>query len=195
MTWRQGFWRREPGEPDGLLRMMDAPELWRGLDRAARHALPATAIAVVIVLLALPGLLPAAPESRAGFVVASVFFWTLYRPSALPAPVVALLGVLLGLLGDAPLGLWAVLLLLEQAAIGVLRRLLLRQGFVIVWLTFAGFAVTITSLEWICRAVLDLTLLPTAPIMLQGAIAVLIYPLLAVPLSRAHANAAAPERA
>lgn len=175
--------------------MMDAPEFWRGLDRAARHALPAAAIVVVMVLLALPLLLPAAPELRAAFVVASVFFWTLYRPTALPAPVVALLGVLLGLLGDAPLGLWAVLLLLEQAAIDALRRLLLRQGFMIVWLTFSGFAVAMATLEWTCRAALDLTLLPAGPILLQGAIAVLIYPLLAVPLSRAHAGAAAPERA
>lgn len=175
--------------------MMEAEELWRGLDRAARHALPAAAIVFAIVLLALPGLLPAEAELRPGFVMASVFFWTLYRPTALPAPVVAMLGVLLGLLGDSPLGLWAVLLLLEQAMTGVVRKPLLRQGFPVVWAVFAGFAVMITALEWGSRAILDLMLLPPSPIVLQGALAILFYPLLAVPLARAHAGPAAPERA
>lgn len=175
--------------------MTDAAEFWRGLDRAARHVLPAAIILVAIVLLAIPGVLPVEAELRSGFVMASVFFWTLYRPAALKAPVVALLGVLLGLLGDAPLGLWAILLLLEQAAIGAARRPLLRQGFLTVWAVFGGFVTLISALEWASRAVLDLTLLPVGPILLQGALAILFYPLLAVPLARAHAGAAAPERA
>ena len=174
---------------------MDAPELWRGLDRAARHTLPAASIAAVTILLAMPALIPAQPACRTAFVIASVYFWSLYRPSSLPAPVVALLGVLLDLLGASPLGLWAVLLLLEQAAIAPLRRTLVRQGFLIVWLAFTGFAVAVSALEWLARAILDLALLPPGPILAQGLIAVLLYPMLAVALIRAHRSAAAPERA
>lgn len=175
--------------------MMDAGELWRGLDRAARNALPASVIVLFIVLLALPGLLPEEAAFRTGFVMASVFFWTLYRPAALPAPVVALIGILLGILGDVPLGLWSVLLLLEQAAVSALRRVLLRQGFAVVWLSFAGCAATIVTLEWVCRALLDLTMLPVMPVVLEGALGILFYPLLAVLLARAHAGPAAPEQA
>lgn len=174
---------------------MDAAELWRGLDRAARHALPAASIAIATILLAMPGLIPAQPACRTGFVIASVYFWTLYRPSSLPAPVVALLGVLLDLLGASPLGLWPVLLLLEQAAIAPIRRTLTRQGFLIVWLVFAGFTLAVSALEWLARSSLGLTLLPPGPILAQGSIAILLYPLLAVALIRAHRNAAAPERA
>lgn len=170
-------------------------DLLRALDKAARHALPATLILVAVVLLAIPGLLPDEAELRAGFVIISVYFWTLYRPSALPAPVLALLGILLDLLGDTPLGLWAVLLLLGQASIMPVRRALVRQGFMLVWLTFAGFAAALCAVEWLGRAMLDLTLLPLAPIMIQGIMAILLYPLLAVPLIRAHRGAAAPEQA
>ena len=161
----------------------------------ARHMLPTAAIVVVMVLLALPGLLPAQAELRAGFVMSSVFFWTLYRPGALPAPVVALIGVLLGLLGNVPLGVWSVLLLLEQAAVGMSRRLLLRQGFMLVWLAFAGCVAIVVALEWVIRATLDLTLLPIAPALMEAGISILFYPLVAVPLSRAHAGPAAPEQA
>lgn len=188
-------WHRGRSEPAGLKRMMDAAELWRGLDRAARHALPAAVIVAVVVLLALPGLLPVESAFRAGFVMASVFFWTLYRPTALPAPVVALIGILLGVLGDVPLGLWSVLLLLEQAAVGAMRRVLLRQGFLVVWLCFAGCVLGVVTLEWICRAVLDLVLLPVMPVVLEGILGILFYPLLAVLLARAHAGPAAPEQA
>ncbi|ABQ29878.1 MULTISPECIES: hypothetical protein [Acidiphilium] len=175
--------------------MIDFMDLWRALDRAARHMLPTAAIVVVMVLLALPGLLPAQAELRAGFVMSSVFFWTLYRPGALPAPVVALIGVLLGLLGNVPLGVWSVLLLLEQAAVGMSRRLLLRQGFMLVWLAFAGCVAIVVALEWVIRATLDLTLLPIAPALMEAGISILFYPLVAVPLSRAHAGPAAPEQA
>ncbi|MGC9271483.1 rod shape-determining protein MreD [Acidiphilium sp.] len=174
---------------------MDGAELWRGLDRAARHALPATSIALAVIVLAIPGLLPAQPEFRAGFVVASVYFWSLYRPAALPAPIVALLGVLLDLLGASPLGLWAALLLLEQAAILAVRRTLVRQSFLLVWLVFAAAVVAITAAEYVARGILDLTILPPAPIISQAIIAILIYPILALALIRAHRGAAAPEQA
>ncbi|MDD2876129.1 MAG: rod shape-determining protein MreD [Acidiphilium sp.] len=174
---------------------MEGVELWRGLDRAARHVLPAASIAFAIIALAMPGLIPAQPEVRVGFVVASVYFWSLYRPASLPAPVVALLGVLLDLLGASPLGMWAVLLLLEQATIGVVRRSLVRQSFLIVWLVFAAFVVTLTFAEYLVRGVLELSLLPPEPIIMQAVIAILIYPVIAVALIRAHRGAAAPEQA
>lgn len=174
---------------------MDGVELWRGLDRAARHALPATSILIMVVVLGIPGLLPWQPACRAGFVVASVFFWTLYRPASLPAPVIALLGVLLDLLGASPLGMWAALLLIEQAGIAAVRRSLVAQGFPLVWLAFAGVALAVAAAEYATRSLLDLVILPPGPIITQAIIAILLYPLLAVVLIRAHRGAAAPEQA
>jgi rod shape-determining protein MreD len=169
--------------------------VWRMLDRAARHATPAFMIAAAMILLAMPGLLPAQAMLRAGIVTGSVYFWTLYRPSSLPAPVIGLIGLLLDLLGSSPLGLWAVLLLLEQAALLRLRKSLVAQGFMTVWLAFASFACSLGLLEWLGRSLLGFTLLPAVPAMVQTGIAILLYPLLAMLLVRAHRGAAAPELA
>lgn len=169
--------------------------VWRMLDRAARHATPAFMIAAAMILLAMPGLLPAQAMLRAGIVTGSVYFWTLYRPSSLPAPVIGLIGLLLDLLGSSPLGLWAVLLLLEQAALLRLRKSLVAQGFTTVWLAFAGFACSLGLLEWLGRSLLGFALLPAGPAMIQTGIAILLYPLLAMLLVRAHRGAAAPELA
>jgi rod shape-determining protein MreD len=64
-----------------------------------------------------------------------------------------------------------------------------------VWLVFAGFVAVLTAAEYAARAVLDLAMLPPAPILAQGIVTILIYPLLAVALIRAHRGAAAPEQA
>lgn len=178
---------------------MDGPGwgggFWRGLDRAARHALPAVSIAAAIILFAMPGLSPVGSDIRAGFVIGSVYFWTLYRPAALPAPVVLVLGLLMDLLTDAPLGLWGVLLLLGQGAVGLARSSLIRQSFLLVWLGFAGFAAAVAIGEWLGRSILALMLLPIGPLAVQACVAALLYPLFALVLTRAHRGAAAPELA
>jgi rod shape-determining protein MreD len=178
--WSGGFWRGG---------------FWRGLDRAARHALPGVTIAGMIIALATPGLSPVASDLRAGFVIGSVYFWSLYRPAALPAPVVLLLGLLMDLLTDAPLGLWGVLLLLVQGGLGLVRGTMIRQSFLLVWIGFGAFAALVAAGEWLARSVLALTLLPPGPLAVQAGIATLLYPLLAVVLIRAHRGAAAPELA
>ena len=68
--------------------------------------------------------------------LASVWFWSLFRPGSLPAPIVFLLGLLFDLLGYLPLGLGVLGLLLAQAIALRLRRGLVRQGFPVVWLAF-----------------------------------------------------------
>jgi rod shape-determining protein MreD len=171
------------------------PAIWRGLDRAARHAMPASTLVLAMIVLAIPGILPFQGILRAGLVVSSVFFWSLYRPSSLPPPVLMLIGVLLGLLGGSPLGLWAVLLLLEQGAVLGLRRRLARQGFFLVWLAFALLALGIGVLQWLARSLFALVLLPSAPVALETAVMILLYPLVASLLIRAHRGPAAPELA
>src|SRR5690242_4166492 len=86
--------------------------LSRRLDIAARHAAPAGFTILLMLLVELPlgfadqaVLLPAVT-------VCSVFFWSLFRPSSLPPPVVFLIGLLLDLLGYLPLGVGPVILLL-----------------------------------------------------------------------------------
>lgn len=168
--------------------------IWRGLDRAARHAMPAAALLLAMIVLAIP-LLPFGAVLRASVATTSVFFWSLYRPQALPAPVTMASGLVLGLLDASPLGLWAVLLLLEQAVVLRLRRRLAETRFLRIWLVFAVLAVGIGVLGWLARCLLALALLPEAPAAVETAAAILLYPLAASLLGRAHRGPAAPERA
>ena len=169
------------------------PGLWRGLDRSARHALPASSLAGLMIVLAIPGILPFQGILRASLVLSLVFFWSLYRPSSLPPPVLVLIGVLLGLLGASPLGLWAVLLLLEQAAVLRWRPQLAQRSFFRVWAAFALLILGVGLLQWLARSLLALVLLPAWPVALESIVTILCYPLTASLLTRAHRGPAAPE--
>jgi rod shape-determining protein MreD len=134
--------------------------LLRRLDAAARYAVPFGSIVAGLFLLGLNFGLPGQAQLRPVYAVACVFFWSLYRPSSLPAPVVALSGLLLDLLGLSPLGLWAVLLLLLHGAVLALRRALAPQGFLFTWPVFSGFAVALFVLAGGAESLLGLSLLP-----------------------------------
>jgi rod shape-determining protein MreD len=168
--------------------------LGRRLDIAARHAFPACCTVLLMLLSAAPiiadqaALLPAVT-------IASVYFWSLHRPAALPPPVVFLIGLLLDLEGYLPLGVGVLSLLIIHAIAVRWRDPLLRQGFVLNWLAFAGIAVGIALLGWTLTALLSVRLLPVAPAMFQAVLTAALYPALAMLFAGAHRTIADPERA
>jgi rod shape-determining protein MreD len=168
---------------------------WRRLDMASRHAWPAAFMLFGMLLIGLPLGLPGLAAMRPAYVMGSVFFWCLYRPASLPAPVVAGTGLLLDLLGMTPLGLWAVLLLVLQGSTLAARRRLIPQSFLLTWLVFFGFAAVISVASWGLQSGLELRMLPLAPTAAQIAVAVVIYPALAGLFIRAHRGPAAAELA
>jgi len=164
-------------------RQEPAPGLLRRLDSFARNALP-TMLAVVLMVLA------AAPVGPPGVVAAvalpCVFFWSVFRPATMPPPVVFALGLLQDLLTLAPLGSGILTLLVTYGLATRWRRLLARQGFLVVWLFYIAFALGVAALGLLLQAVLGWRLPPLAPGLHQAGLSVGLYPLLAYGLTRAH---------
>src|ERR1700686_473390 len=133
---------------------------WRQLDAASRYTFPIAFLIFGLFVIGMPFGLSGQAELRPVYAMACVFFWSLYRPSSLPAPVVALVGLLLDLLGISPLGLWAVLLLLLQGATLAARRRLAPQSFLLTWLVFFAFADGLSALDWALQSLLRLEILP-----------------------------------
>jgi rod shape-determining protein MreD len=169
--------------------------LWRRLDAASRRCFPAGMLVFGLFVIGLPLSLPGLAEVRPVYAIACVFFWTLYRPSALPAVVVALTGLLLDLVGLSPIGLWAVLLLVLQGSVLALRRRLVPQNFVLTWAMFTGLAALFVLAAWAVESALTLNVLPVAPVVAEIILAGAIYPALAGVFIRAHRGPAAVELA
>ncbi len=169
--------------------------IWRRLDIASRYAWPGSVLVLGLLLVAVPLGLPGLAVLRTAYVMGSVFFWSLYRPVSVPAPFVALVGLLVDLLGLSPLGMWAVLLLILQASVLAARRRLITQSFLLTWAAYAGLVAVISGLAWVMQSVLELHALPLLPLLVQVVVAWLVYPALAGLFIGAHRGAAAAELA
>ena len=171
------------------------PTLPRLLDVTARQAFPVALTAGVLLLLSAPIGIAGQAQMQPAWTLACVYFWSLFRPASMPAPAVFVLGLLLDLLAQGPIGVGVLIMLLAHAAALRLRRVLVRQGFAVVWLMFFLFAAAAALLEWVLVCLLTWRDLPPWPALFEFAMAVGAYPILAMGLTRAHRGIAAPEQA
>ena len=171
------------------------PSFWRQLDIAARYTFPTGSMIFGLFVIGMPFGLPGQAELWPVYTMACVYFWSLYRPASLPAPVVALVGLLLGLLGLSPLGLWAVLLLVLQGVVLAVRRRLAPQPFFSPGWCFAAWPWRLSALAWMLESLLTLTMLPVVPLLIEALFLAGLYPVVAGFFIRAHRGPAAVELA
>jgi len=171
------------------------PTLGRRLDAAARCALPAAFCVLLILLLCAPLGLPGQAALLAPALMAGVFFWSVFRPTSMPAVVVFALGLLSDLVSMSPPGI-AILTLLVVHGVGIAwRHALARQGFLVVWLVFLLVASVAILLDWALMCGFTLRLLPPAPSLFEMALAAGIYPIFSALFTWAHRSVADPTRA
>jgi len=127
--------------------------------------------------------------------LASVWFWSLYRPGAMAPPVVFAIGLLLDLLDWLPFGAGVLTLLIVHGVAQRWRRVLSRHGFALVWLAFAVVAAGAAAVEWLATAVLTWRLVPPGAMLFQAVLSAALYPALAILFAQAHRSIANPERA
>jgi rod shape-determining protein MreD len=181
--------------PDAKPGIRPRQTIWRALDVTARAAFPVTTAAFGLFALSLPLGLPGQAQLQPAWAMTAVFFWSLYRPAAMPAGYAFALGLMLDLLAQGPVGIWALLLLLIHAMVLRLRRTATRQGFATVWALFTLTAITAALTEWALVSLLTWHALPPWPALFEAGVASGAYPTLAIALITAHRGIAAPERA
>lgn len=168
--------------------------LGRRLDISSRHAFPAACTILLMLLTETPFGITDQATLLPAITIACVYFWSLFRPAAMPPLVVFLIGLLLDLLGYLPLGVGVLTLLVVHGLALHWRGVLTRQGFLSVWLVFAGFAVGASALCWVLTSLLSFRLLPLSPMLFQATLTAALYPALAILLTQAHRIIADPER-
>ncbi len=171
------------------------PSIWRRLDGLARRAFPVTSTVLLMLASNAPFGIPDQAQLLPAVAVVAVYFWSLFRPSGMPPLAVFLIGLLLDLLGWLPLGTGVVTLLTVHAFCLYWRHGLAGQGFLTIWLAFAGFAFGAAALMWGLVGLLALRPAPIGPAAFQAVLSMALYPALAILFAHAHRDIAAPERA
>lgn len=167
----------------------------RRLDIAARSSFPASITMVLMLATQIPFGFIGQAELLPAVTLCCVWFWSVFRPAAVPPPVVFLIGLLLDLLGYLPIGV-GVFTLLAVHGVGVsMRRFLARRGFLSLWIAFAGVAIAAALTIWLVSMLLLFRLLSPNPAVFIAALSIATFPALAVPFAAAHRSFANPDRA
>lgn len=169
--------------------------LGRTLDARVRGAVPVASCVVAVLLLDAPLGLPGAAELLPGFLLASVFFWSVFRPGSMAAVPVFLLGLFCDLLGGAPPGLTPLLLLATHALAIARRDVLSGLGFVAMWAAFAVVATVAAAAQWGVVSLFRLQPMPLLPAAFEAALACALYPPLSACFTWAHRSVADTRRA
>lgn len=181
--------------PDQTPGIRPARTLGRQLDVLARHAFPAGLTVVLMLLVEMPFGLADQATLLPAVTIASIYFWSLFRPAAVPPPVVFVIGLLLDLLGYLPMGLGVLTLLVTHGLVVRWRPVLTRQSFGVVWLAFAGFGIGAAALCWAVTALLSFRLLPAGSALFQALLTAALYPALAMLFLGAHRTITDPQQA
>jgi rod shape-determining protein MreD len=153
--------------------------LWQRLDQIARHVSPFAITLLLLIIGLVPLRLPYLPPLSVNLVLVSVYYWAIYRPSALPAPAVFFLGLMADLLGGGFLGLNALILITAYASTTALRPWLVGASFAIVWWGFAILSAGVVLATWFITWILAGAAADLSPGISGALFGVGAYPLLA----------------
>ncbi len=154
---------------------------------AMRLSLAQGVIIVFLLLNVVSFSMPHAGDFKPFFLLMAVYYWAIYRPTMMPVAYTFILGLVMDLLAELPIGLTALILVALQTIVRRSRLFLMGQPYIMVWLGFAivslGYAfclwlvMSIASfyfarfgalLQTMVAVLLSIMLFPLASLVLQG---------------------------
>ncbi len=146
---------------------------------------PSLVLFLAVVVAAVPWALP----SKASFIlplllIIIVYVLTLQRRTVLPSLSVFAAGLLMDILTAGPLGYWAIIFLLTHTLAALYGRRDATPGFGMLWLVFAATAVVTSISGWVLASLYFVRVIDWQPMLIGGAVAVALFPLVAWPMRR-----------
>ena len=160
---------------------------WHRLDFLARASTPFLLTLVFGILGVVPWPLPGAAFVAPVPALIAVHYWTVHRPELLPPAAVFSLGLFQDLLGGAPLGLHALVLLVVQGLVFSQRRYLARRPFIVNWWAFMIVAAGAGAFAWVVASLYAGSAIWAKPLVAQYLLNMCTYPILAWIFARVEA--------
>ena len=147
------------------------------IEAAARASVPAGMTVILMLLGSIPvnGIHVQVLEPLLAF--ASIYYWTLYRPDLMPAPLVFALGLLYDVISGAPLGAHAGMMALAHAILSRQRRFLIDKTFILNWVGFSVVAIGGCVLVWLLTSIFYTAPVDPWGLLFQTLMTVVAYPL------------------
>lgn len=161
---------------------------WQRLDQWARHLLPVGSAVAMMFFAATPFPLPGVAQVMPLFGLMAIYYWAIFRPDLLNAPVAFILGLFQDILLGAPFGIFALVFLLVHGMASSQRRFFLGNTFLVAWWGFALIAAGAIFIDWALLAILFDKTVPGRQALLQYLMTVAAYPPLVWVLARIQAG-------
>jgi len=110
------------------------------------------------------------------FILVTVYYWSIYRPSIIPPAIVFAIGIIVDLVTGAPPGVGAIILVGLHWAISNQRAFLSAQNFPMIWLVFAMVLLGIVFAEWLVFGMLNLKWSPLNTAISQFLLGIVAFP-------------------
>lgn len=149
------------------------------LDQAGRGLVPAVLAWALVLAGLVPLHLPAFGAVAPALALMAVYYWGIHRPDLFPAILSFAIGLLQDLLSGGPVGLNALIFVLTHRIVLSQRRHFVSTTFLMLWWGFAMVALGAAILSWFAVSALTFAVVPLRPLLLQAAVTVGLFPLLA----------------
>jgi rod shape-determining protein MreD len=165
------------------LKVSSIPSLPRVNSSIARM-LPITTTLLAATIAILPVPVPGYAALTPAFTLMAVYHWTIYRPDLLPPIGVFAVGLAQDLLGGAPVGIGALVLLLARAAVLRVRRYFINRTFPFVWTGFTLLAAVAMFILWALHCIIQLSVFDLRSTMFRTVLTIAVFPVASFALGR-----------
>jgi len=121
-------------------------------------------------------------DIRPPFLLMGIYYWSIYRPQTLSAPMVFSLGLLIDVITALPLGQTALLFLIAQWLTKTQRVFLFNQSFLLTWWGFCLLVSGINLMNWALFSLFHFKLVDFSPVIASTALGIMVFPFMIHPL-------------
>lgn len=122
----------------------------------------------------------------------ALYYWSVYRPTLIPAWLAFVFGVCMDVLMGVPLGMHPIIFLVVQSQVSLQRRYITSQNFLMIWFGFLLVVCLEQFLKWIVLGVFSSSMFPILPMAIVIALSMGLFPLLYIVLYLTHRVLPAP---
>lgn len=142
----------------------------------------------VLALFLLLGFLtlPVVDGVKPDFFLIALYYWAIYRPTIVPFTLCFGAGLVIDVLGNAPLGIHALIFILVRWMVSHQRRFLMGQPYAALWAVFGVITVLSTFIKWALFGMAQGSWGLPLNAVLSGGLTIFLFPFATLLLVRIH---------
>jgi rod shape-determining protein MreD len=156
-------------------------------EAGVRLVVPYSLMAVLFIFNVVSLSFPRTGSITAPLILMAIYYWSIYRPTLVPAWLAFITGVFVDLLsGISTVGVSALVFVMVQWLVTDQRRFLMGQSFLMIWIGFAIVSIAALFLQWLVYGILGGAWLPTEPLGFSILLGMALFPVISMLLHLTH---------